>query len=258
MIDQKIFAQICDDTIHNPKCITNIGTYNEKIMHLILKKYIDPDESHHEKKCCGFFADILDGNNITEIQTGSLSPLKKKLLKLSDLGYNINVVHPIYRKKWISWLDTNSGEITRKRLSPKKGSKYHFLAELVYVLPLLKVGNIKFTVLFLEVEEYRNLNGWDSTKKKGSTKNVSIPISLLDEMCISSAEDYHFLIPKELNETFSTAEFAKAAGLTKRRAYAAIRVLKEVMAIEPNHTLKREIYYKKTFVSQSSDTSKGE
>ena len=159
MIDQKRFAKICDDTVHNQKCVTHIGTYNEKIMHLILKKYIDPDESHHEKKCCGFFADILDGSNVTEIQTGSLSPLKKKLLKLSELGYSINVVHPIPAKKWILWLDTDSGEITKKRLSPKKGSKYNFLTELVHVLPLLMKDSIKFTVLFLEVEEYRNLNG---------------------------------------------------------------------------------------------------
>jgi len=258
VIDQKRFAKICDDTVHNQKCVTHIGTYNEKIMHLILKKYIDPDESHHEKKCCGFFADILDGSNVTEIQTGSLSPLKKKLLKLSELGYNINVVHPIPAKKWILWLDNDSGEITKKRLSPKKGSKYNFLTELVHALPLLMKDSIKFTVLFLEVEEYRNLNGWDKTKKRGSTKNVSVPLGLIDELCISSPDDYYGLIPSKLPDTFTTAEFAKAAGITRHRAYAAIRVLKEVFAIEPDHTVKREIYYKRTFDTKTENVLKGE
>ena len=52
-----------------------IGMLGEKSLHSALKYYYEPDETKHEIAFEGFFADIMNEDGITEIQTGSL--LKK-------------------------------------------------------------------------------------------------------------------------------------------------------------------------------------
>lgn len=47
----------------------NIGTYKEKELHIILKKYFEPDSTYHEIKTNGFIADINRDGVITEIET---------------------------------------------------------------------------------------------------------------------------------------------------------------------------------------------
>lgn len=249
MTDKLRFRLICHDVMINERERNSIGTYGEKLMHVILKRYSDPDTSHHEVKCCGYIADVFDGQNITEIQTGSFSPLKKKVAKMADEGFSVTVVYPIAAKKWIIWLDPSSGEVTSRRLSPQKCNEYKLLVEMVHALPLLKKENVTFKALFLEIEEYRLLNGWSADRKKGSTRCERIPIDILNEFEVTYPDGYMQFLPQDLGEEFSTGTLASFAKITKHRAYGAIRVLKEVGAIEVSHKKKNEIFYKRSYTN---------
>ena len=253
MPDKIRFRRICNDVMLSEREKTGIGTYGEKLMHVILKRYADSDVSHHEVKCCGYIADVFDGQNVTEIQTSSFSPLKKKVAKISNAGYNVTIIYPVAAKKWIIWMDPSSGEVTPRRLSPKKCDKYQLLVEMVHALPLLKRENITFKAIFLEIEEYKLLNGWSSDRKKGSTRCERIPIDIFGELEVSYPEGYREFLPDELGEEFSAKTLASFAKITKRRAYAAIRVLKEVAAIEVSHKKGNEIFYKRAYINDTPD-----
>ena len=250
MTDKIRFRRICNDVMLSEHEKTGIGTYGEKLMHIILKKYVDSDASHHEKKCCGYIADVFDGQNVTEIQTGSFSPLKKKIAKMSDEGYNVTIIYPVAAKKWIIWMDPSSGEVTPRRLSPKKCDRYQLLIEMVHALPLLKRKNVTFKTLFLEIEEYKLLNGWSKDRKKGSSRCERIPIDIIGEFEVSYPDEYREFLPDELGEEFSTKDLASFAKITRHRAYAAIRVLKEVEAIEVSYKKGKEIFYKRSYTTE--------
>lgn len=250
MPDKIRFRHICHDVMTTDREKSGIGTYGEKLMHVILKKYADPDISHHEVKCCGYIADVFDGQRVTEIQTGGFSPLKKKVAKISDSGYDVTIIYPVAAKKWILWMDPESGEVTPRRLSPKKCDKYKLLVEMVHALPLLKRENVTFKALFLEIEEYKLLNGWSADRKKGSTRCERIPIDILGELEVSYPDGYREFLPDELGEEFSTGAFASFAKITKHRAYGAIKVLKEVGVIEISRKKGKEIFYKRSYTTE--------
>ena len=56
-----------------------IGTYKERTLHAVLKKFFEPDESKHEIKYKGYIADIINDNGISEIQTTAFHKMRKKL-----------------------------------------------------------------------------------------------------------------------------------------------------------------------------------
>ena len=97
------FLRICAEENTSAHERTGIGTYMEKRLHIVLKRYTDDDPTHHEFPLLGYVADIFDGDTITEIQTGSLRPLNKKIkCYIDNTDYNVVVVCPIAKEKWMS------------------------------------------------------------------------------------------------------------------------------------------------------------
>ncbi len=242
------FLKICAEENLCEHSRTGIGTYKEKRLHIVLKKYIDPDLSHHEIPLFGSVADIFDGDRITEIQTGSLRPLREKLVKYIEGGYyDVEVVCPIAEKKWVAWIDAESGDVTKKRPSPKKGRPSDIIPELYYLLDLIPSGRLKLHLVMLEVEEYRMLNGWSYDKKKGSTRYERIPIDILGESELTSVFDYASLIPKELESEFTSADFKKATRLSPRKTSYSLKTLTLMGLIEKVGKKGNSYIYRKTF-----------
>ena len=51
--------EACKKIIYNPRDREGIGRLGEKTVHAVLKYYLESDESCHEQKVEGFYADIL-------------------------------------------------------------------------------------------------------------------------------------------------------------------------------------------------------
>ena len=123
-----------------------IGTLGEKQMHAAIKRFICPDTSKHEvkidrksdqeaqgSKTRRFVADILDGKNVYEIQTGSFAPLVKKIKWiLENTDYNVTVIHPIAESKWVNIIGDDCN-ISRRYKSPQKGKIEDLASELFYI-----------------------------------------------------------------------------------------------------------------------------
>ena len=143
----------------------------------------------------------------------------------------MTVIFPAARLKWLIWIDPQSGEITKKRKSPKIGTPYIIYDELYKIKYLLTNPNLKFKIVTVDIEEYRKLDGWSDNRKKGSSRAESIPVDIGEIIEINSVSDYIKIIP-ELPEKFTVKDFKTAANISIKNARTALNVLNAIGAIE--------------------------
>jgi len=208
-----------------------IGTLSEKTVHAILKNYYEPDEDNQEIPIENFVADIYADGRIIEIQTRNLDRMRDKLDSFLPL-YPVTIVYPIPREKWLIWIDEESGQLSEKRKSPKKGNLYEAFSELYKIKMFLRDPNLRLKLVFLDIEEYRLLNGWSGNKKRGSTRYDRIPVKMVEEVEIERLEDYMQFVPYELEEFFTTKEFSRAAHINRNLSGVVINLLYHVGVIE--------------------------
>lgn len=229
--DKQVFQNACREIVGKERARLGIGTLGEKTVHAVLKRYLVPDERFHEVKCGKYVADIMIDGEIMEIQTAGFNRLRNKLeefLKDKD----VTVVYPIPHKKWLIWIDEETGEFSKKRLSNKTGSYYQAFYELYKIKMFLNHPNLHFRLILMDVEEYRFLNGYSQDRKKGSTRFDRVPVELVEDMFLNSGEDFRELVPEELEEIFTTKMFQKATGLTAKKSGVAVNVLSYLGVIE--------------------------
>lgn len=210
-----------------------IGTLNEKRIHIVLKDYFDPDRAHHEIPHKGYIADIKNDDGIIEIQTGALNPLFAKLEAFLP-DSRVTLVHPLMKKKTVSWIDPKTGDISPKHLSPRHETPFDGLLELYNIRSHLCSHNLHIRFPLIEIDEYRFRDGWSRDKKRGSHRYDRIPIQLFDIVSIDSPLDYKTLyLPEALeNEEFTTTDFAEAAHVGRKSSYSAVTVLTAANVLE--------------------------
>lgn len=231
MIDNNAFEAAKEKVIGVDRQRLGIGTLSEKTVHAILKNYYEPNEDKQEIPIENYVADIYADGEIIEIQTRQFDRIRNKLSVFLPF-YPVTVVYPIPREKWVIWIDEESGELSKKRKSPAKGNPYLAFKELYKIKMFLKEPNLRFKLVFLDMEEYRLLNGWSGDRKKGSSRFDRIPTELVEEVDISCLEDYMQFVPYELPEEFTTKDFAKAAHIPLRLAQTALHILHYVGTVE--------------------------
>lgn len=245
LINRDQFLSACALVVGKSHERAGIGTLGEKTLHAVLKHYFEPDKEKHEIKIGSFYADILNENGITEIQTRSFNALRKKLaLFLSQ--ETVTVVYPVAKTKRLVWVNGETGETTKVRKSPKTGSRYEVFFELYKIKDLLTHPNFRLCIVLLDLTEYRNLDGWSSDRKKGSSRNERIPEDIAEEIYINSLPDYQKLIPENLPEFFSVKDFKTAAKLSAHSAGLALNVLKYTGAVTASGKKGNAILYKKS------------
>lgn len=231
ILDSQKFIEACKNIIQiergqngtgdSPR---SIGTLGEKTLHAVLKQYYEPDRANHERKIGSFVADIVNDAGIIEIQTRAFDKLRKKLAGFLEI-YPVTVIYPIPKTKWLLWIDTQTGEITKKRKSPKQGRIFDAIFELYKIKSLLCHSNFRLRIVFLDMEEYRYLNGWSKDKKKGSTRCDRMPVGISEEIQINNTLDYVKFIPDELPVRFTSKDYKSAAHTTLRTAQTALNIL---------------------------------
>ena len=210
---------------------TGIGTLSEKTLHAILKYYYEPDPDKQEIPIDRYVADIFTGQEIIEIQTSQFNRMRDKIDTFLP-KYPVTIVYPIAREKWLHWIDPETGEITEKRKSPKKGNEYMGFAELYKIKKYLKESNLKIIFLLLDVEEYKFLDGWGNHKKNHASKYDRIPLGIYKEIVIEKEEDYMQFIPYDLEDGFTSRTFAKAAHIPQSLVTIVLYILDYMEVVE--------------------------
>lgn len=220
------FSKIVSEyDFYSKRC--GIGTMGEKALHAVVKSYYEPDECYREVDVLGFVADIKYGDRIIEIQTTSFNRLNKKLEKYLE-EYYVTVVYPIALNKHIVWIDPETGAVVAKNKSNKKGSPVEFLYEASKIRRFINHERLRFELLFVDVDEYKLLDGYGPERKSRCTKLYKMPVSLQYVTAIESAKDVKAFLPPEITDgRFTFAEFEKIMKIKDRRARYSLNALIE-------------------------------
>jgi len=247
-MDKQKFADACIAVAETKREYRQIGTLGEKMLHAVLKHYIEPDESKHEIKVGSFHADIVNENGIYEIQTRAFNALRKKLAYFLTIS-PVTIVYPLPKTKWLLWIDKQTGEVTKKRKSPKQGRIYDATYELYKIRPILVNPDLKLHIVFIDMEEYRYLDGWSEDKKKGSSRYDRHPVEIIDEVVINEKSDYLQFIPTNLQKQFTTKEYKQAAKVNLSTSQTILNILNHIGVVKRVgkkgnlHIYERSVFY---------------
>lgn len=243
MTNEERFQLAMEQVIGKEKNFRGIGTYGEKCLHAILKYYFEPDDSLHEIPVNGFIADIQNQHGIFEIQTRNFDKLRRKAVVFLNQG-PLTIVYPILHQKWLCWIDEQTGSVSSKRKSPKKGSIYDAAKELYKIKPLLSHPNLTLCLIFLDAVEYRLLNGWSADKKKGSTRSQIVPSAFYRTVSFNTSDEYrNVFIPAEIPHPFTAKEVAMATRARINQVRLLMTCLTSVGAIQKVGKRGREYIY---------------
>lgn len=240
------FSEICRQIINRVHDRSGIGTYKEKIVHLVLKKYFCEDESCHEIKTGRFVADAATEDRIFEIQTGGLYPLKKKIPSyLEDTDKKLTLILPVVSKKRLFWVEYESGEMTEPKRVGIPMPKNKLLRELMWIGGLLDFSRVEMKIVFIDADEYRLLDGAGAERKIKATKIDRIPKELIDIVTVDSKESFaEFFLPCDLPREFRAKDFERATGLRRKGVSAGLRALELTGVIEREKQGERKVVYR--------------
>ena len=244
--EKQRFSKICREVINRVHDRSGIGTYKEKIIHLVLKKFFCEDEIYHEVKMGRFVADAVFENNIYEIQSAGFYPLKKKISSyLEDTEKKIVVVLPVIPKKNLIWVDYESGDMSEPKRVGISHPKNRLLREFIWIGELVDFSRMEFKVVFIDVDEYRLLDGFGADKKRKATKIDKIPKELIDVVNIDSKQSFSdFFLPADLEKEFRAKDFERATGLKRKGVSAGLRALESLGIIEREKLSEHKVVYR--------------
>ena len=208
----------------------SIGTLSEKTLHSVLKYYLEPCDDFHEVALDGYVADIMRDGCITEIQTRSFDRLREKLSVFLP-KHPVTVVHPLIANKTYLVANSESGEFSRPKKSPKHEDIYDIFDELYKIKMHLLSENLYFHFIMLDVTEYRRAVKKNYKNHKGYETVERIPERIIDEIYIDGAHDLAKLIPPSLPTPFTSLDFAKAIKRQRGVAQTALNILCHVGAV---------------------------
>lgn len=211
---------------HDPH---GFGTLAEKTVHAVMKQYYLPNEDYHEVPIGNYIVDIYTGDEIIEIQNGNFGHMRDKLAAFLP-EYQVYLVYPFPHKKWIIWIDPETGETSQKRKTPVTGSVYHALPEFFKIKQYLNAPNLHIRVPLIDMEEYRLLDGKrrKNNPKIGSHRYDRVPLELHDEVILDDIRDYTQLLPVDLPEEFTVKDMAESAHIDRYLAQETLKLLYDI------------------------------
>lgn len=217
------FLQVCRQVQEQEHVHSGIGTLGEKTLHTVLKQYLQPDPALREVKIGRHVADIADGRCITEVQTRNFSALRPRLEAFLP-QYQVEVVYPVARHKWLRWIDAQ-GQVSEPRRSPKLGHPMDICYELCRLPHAVGREGLSFRILLIDMEEYRLLDGWGRGGKRGSHCYERIPLSLEGEFLLQRPEELLAFLPAQLPPAFTVQQLQKSC----RRSENFCRKMKDIL-----------------------------
>ena len=215
----------------------------EYSLHAQVKDWYSGDGSQVEVKVDDFFVDVVRADGLLiEIQTRNLSAIKKKLKKLRA-NNKVRLVYPISKIKWIVYV-SNSGEVIKKRKSPKKGKILDLFVEMVHLPSLINHENFSFEVLLIEEQELRCNDGKGSWRKKGVSIKDRKLLKVFERALFADKTDFLKVLPNNLGETFTNKDLAKKMGVSIRLAQKITYCLQKMNGLTVVGKKQRELLFK--------------
>ncbi|MFA5365211.1 MAG: hypothetical protein WC325_08540 [Candidatus Bathyarchaeia archaeon] len=202
---------------------------NEYSLHLAIKDWYSLSGDRFEVRVDDFVVDVVRDSLLIEIQTKNFSAIKKKLVKLLE-NHQVRLVYPIAQQKWIVHV-SESGEIVKRRKSPKKGRLSDLFYELVRTPSLVKEENFSLEVLLIEEEELRIDDGKGSWRRNGVSIKDRKLLNVYGTAFFENEQDFLRFLPCALTKQFTNSELAKQSGVSVKLAQKITYCLRKMGAI---------------------------
>lgn len=210
--------------------MTGIGQLNEKPLHAALKKWYARPADRFEVPLDGFVIDIVRGDLLIEIQTGSFASIKAKLASLLS-SHPVRLIHPIIQEKWIVRKSTENRRRVVRRKSPKRGRLEDLFWEMVRIPHLILHRNFSLEVLIIRAEEAWRYVGKRRWRRRGWAIEERRLLEVLDRRLFQEPADWRRLLPEGF-ASFTTADLATAFSTSRALAQKMAYCLNKAQLID--------------------------
>jgi hypothetical protein len=223
--------------------MSDIGILNEKPLHAALKEWYSRPGDRFEVAVDGFVVDIVRGDLLIEVQTGSFTSIKRKLHVLTA-NHALRLVYPVARDKWILRMPANGKDnpLSRRR-SPKRGALEQVFRELVSFPGLMANPNFSIEVLLVREEEVRGYDGKRGWRRRGWVTKERRLLDVLDCKVFEEPEDLLSFVPIGLAEPWTTEDLAEAIGHPRWLVQKMVYCLRESGAVRSVGKKRNAILY---------------
>ena len=209
---------------------SHIGMLGEKSLHAHLKLWCAQPGDRFEIVVDDFIIDLVRDEMLIEIQTRNFSAMRRKLERLLP-HYQLHLIHPIAREKWIV-RETGDGQFIQRRKSPKRGRIEDVFRELVRIPDFLTHPNLTLQVIFTQEEEIWRDDGKGSWRRKRWSIHDRRLLAVVDSVIFANPIDYLSLLPASLPQPFTTRELATVLKLRLNLAQKMSYTLRKAGLLE--------------------------
>ena len=217
------------------------STLNEKPLHASIKQWYARPGDQFEVLVGKSLIDIVRGDLLIEIQTANFSQLRRKLSRLVET-HRVQLVYPVAAEKWIMRTDSKGAEMGRRR-SPKRGKIEDVFGELVSIPKLIAHPNFSLEVLLIREEEIRRHAPGKAWRRRGWLRCERRLLDVMESRVFRGPGDLAALLPKGLDEPFTTATLAQAAKIPRRLAQQMVYCLREMGEIQITGKKGNSLFY---------------
>ena len=224
MMRAEDFARLCEEEAsREERSGEGIGTYSEKRLHRVLKRWITEDETCFEVPVGHSIADVVTEEGIFEIQTASLRPLFPKLCRyVETTDIPVCVLLPLFAKRRVMRMDRQTGELLRSRTVYRGGRAIDALPRLFDIRSLIAEPQLSVVLVRLEADEYRYSERM-RYRREGAYESELFPRGLCETVTLRTPEDYRIFLPEE--KRFYASEYSTWSKLKKKDLYSALNLL---------------------------------
>lgn len=232
-----------------PSPVRHIATRQEGPLHAALKTWYAVPGDRHEVPLDGRQIDLVRGELLVEIQTGSVSAIRGKLTALVAT-HPVRLVYPIAVERWIVRVDGEARLLGRRR-SPRRGRWEHAFHALVGVAALMPCAAFSIEVVLTREEEVRRHAPGRVWRRKGWEILERRLVDVVDRRLFAHAGDYAALLPAGLPGPFTTADLARALDIDRTLAQKMAYCLRTAGAIDVVGRVGRAVAYQRSMVTAS-------
>jgi hypothetical protein len=188
----------------------------ETSLHRDLKALYAGRDAKLEVTLGDYRIDVVSGDQLVEIQHGSLSAIRDKVRRLLA-KHRVLVVKPIVASKLLVKRTARGGRVTDRRMSPKRGRVLDLFDDLVYFTRVFPHERLVLEVPLVEIEEWRypghgRRRRWRHTDHEVEDRRL---LAIEKTYRLRTAADVGLLITCPLPRPFHTGQLAVSLGVER-------------------------------------------
>jgi hypothetical protein len=178
-------------------------------------RYAD-DAAQVEVRLGRYRIDVVAGDELIEIQHGSLAAIRDKIGALVK-QHDVRVVKPIIARKTLIKRRKAGGRVVERRLSPKRGTLVELFDELIYFRRVFPHPRLTLEALLVDVEEDRHPGHGRRRRWRRRDHVVSDQrlVAVHEARVLRTAADLRRLVDCSLPDVFHTGHLAEGLGIPR-------------------------------------------